>query len=582
MRLRWASWLFLLLPSVATAASDLVLSTLSGPAAVITGQSFQFSYTLKNKGPDVATGISVEIRASPDTRYDGAIPPIDPEICNDASAGSMTSGQTYTHTVTCAWPAGSVGNQYVVARILYNDSLHELTPLDNDKSYGPVQAINGGGTTLDLDVTGLAVTSPIVRGNDLAIGYRVRNLGTGNAGASTAEVRLSTDTTWSANDVSLCTDAVGALSAGGSSTSSPTGCTVPAATTPSTYQVLVKADSASAVSESNENNNVSSVSLDVQGSPVTQPDLQLSSLSVPSTAMPGDTIDVDWTVSNAGAAMSSAALVRFRLSASPTYGTGAPSLCTVNVPAINAGSSTSGTEPCALSAATPWGSGFVVGRVDDAQAVAESDESNNTASDGITVNGPVTQDLADLTLDSIAALSDSAPDDRFPIDYVCANQGVVAASASTTRAWLSADETLDASDTELCSGAVGVVTANGNTSETLRGCHVPAGTAPGDWFVIAGVDADRDVDEAAEDNNLATTTLTILGAGDTGTPTTPGSDTDGDAADTDLDGAGLGGDSDLPKPAYGTLGCGCDTSGSMRGAWFGLLLAAAARRRRQR
>ena len=581
MRLRTAPWLCLLLPSVATAASDLVLSTLSGPAAVITGQSFQFSYTLKNKGPDAATGISVEIRASPDTRYDGAIPPIDPEICNDASAGTMTSGQTYTHTVTCTWPAGSVGNLYVVARILYTDSLHELTPLDNDKSYGPVQAINGGGgTTLDLDVTGLAVTSPIVRGNDLAIGYRVRNQGAGNAGASTAEVRLSTDATWSANDVSLCTDAVGALSAGGSSTLAPTGCTIPAATAPGTYQVLVKADMASAVSESNENNNVSSISLDVQGSPVAQPDLQLSSLSVPATAMPGDTIDVDWTVSNAGAAMSSAVLLRFRLSGSPTYGTGAPSLCTVNVGAINAGSSTSGTEPCALSAATPWGSGFVVGRVDDALAVAESDESNNTASDGITVNGPVTQDLADLTLDSVAALSDSAPDDRFPIEYVCANRGLVSASASTTRAWLSADETLDASDTELCSGAVGVVTVNSITSETLRGCHVPAGTAPGDWFVIAGVDADRDVDEAAEDNNLATTTLTIHGAGDTGSPTTPGSDTDVSAAD--LDGAGLGGDSDLPKPAYGTLGCGCDTSGSAQGAWFGLLLAAAARRRRTR
>jgi subtilase family serine protease len=80
------------------------------------------------------------------------------------------------------------------------------------------------------------------------------------------------------------------------------------------------------------------------------------------------------------------------------------------------------------------------------------------------------------------------------------NQGGGAAEGTTTRYYLSTDTLLDAADLPLGGRAVpglnALQTSTGSTS-----LLVPAGTAPGNYYIIGKADADSGVPETQESNN---------------------------------------------------------------------------------
>ena len=83
------------------------------------------------------------------------------------------------------------------------------------------------------------------------------------------------------------------------------------------------------------------------------------------------------------------------------------------------------------------------------------------------------------------------------------NQGLDPAGTSVTRFYLSSNVAFDAADVLLdATRAVGPL-AGGATSGRTSAITIPAGTAPGPWFVIARTDAGDAVTESTETNNLA-------------------------------------------------------------------------------
>jgi len=88
------------------------------------------------------------------------------------------------------------------------------------------------------------------------------------------------------------------------------------------------------------------------------------------------------------------------------------------------------------------------------------------------------------------------------------NSGGAAAPASTSRAYLSTNTTLDVADTALGSRTLaGLAAGEGHAGTT--GITIPPGTAPGRWYVIVKADADGVVAESYETNNTRYVAITV-------------------------------------------------------------------------
>src|SRR4029453_7052706 len=132
--------------------------------------------------------------------------------------------------------------------------------------------------------------------------------------------------------------------------------------------------------------------------------------------------------------------------------------------------------------------------------VTESQEANNVNYTALVV-GP------DLAVWPTAPTS-AAAGATITVNDTTRNLGGGAAAASTTRFYLSNNPTLDAADLVLGSRAVPAL-AGGATSLGATAMTIPAGLAPGTYYVIAKADADGLIAESAETNNTNYTTIQI-------------------------------------------------------------------------
>ncbi len=155
--------------------------------------------------------------------------------------------------------------------------------------------------------------------------------------------------------------------------------------TAGTVTVQVKADALNAVAESNENNNTLSVAVTTVAPP--QPDLVITGTVLqPQTLTPGQSFQVCPTVKNIGTLASGASQVV----GSPLGGT-APSQV-VGALAVGASSQACLNYPTAPAS----GVTFLTLTADGLNAVTESNETNNTATFGITVTATAAK--PDLTI----------------------------------------------------------------------------------------------------------------------------------------------------------------------------------------
>ena len=81
---------------------------------------------------------------------------------------------------------------------------------------------------------------------------------------------------------------------------------------------------------------------------------------------------------------------------------------------------------------------------------------------------------------------------------------------SNTKIWLSSDGVLDGGDTFLGTRAVPSLDPGGSSAGSTN-VVIPAGKAPGSYFLIANADADGSVPESNEANNVKAKAITVLG-----------------------------------------------------------------------
>jgi subtilase family serine protease len=232
-------------------------------------------------------------------------------------------------------------------------------------------------------------------------------------------------------------------------------------------------------------------------------DLVVSALTSVSGVGAGETVVLSDTVTNVGSAQAGASVVRFFLSSNFSLDAGDTQLDgSRNVGALAAGQTSSGSTTVTLPASLATGPYYIIAMADADEQVAETRETNNTRGRIVSV-GP------DLRGSVFASPSSVARGATLVATDTVSNTGGGAAGASTTRFYLSANFYFDVGDISLgVSRTVpGIAAGSSNSGSTT--ISIPATVSAGTYYLLAIVDADTQVDEVYETNNVAIRRLTV-------------------------------------------------------------------------
>ena len=376
----------------------------------------------------------------------------------------------------------------------------------------------------DLVVSSMTAPSTAGADVDILVTDTTKNQGTGSSLPSNTGFYLSANLSLDGTDVWLASRPVASLGPGVTNQLSTT-LHIPSSTGVGLYYVLAKADWEGAVTENVETNNVRASGVIKIG-----PDLIVSTVTAPATAVAGGTFDVSDTTTNQGAGSSATSTTRFYLSANATLDGSDQLIGSRSVPLLAPGASASFTAPVTVPAATAGGTYYVIAQADGASAVPETAETNNTKFSAAIKVGP------DLIVSAMSAPASAAAGGTISVTDTTKNQGAGPAGASSTGFYLSANGTIGAGDQLIGSRSLGQLAANG-TSTISTPLQIPADTLPGSYYVIGRADWNGNVAETSDTNNdrssgvvriggdLVVSALSVSAAGMAGGPITLGDTT---------------------------------------------------------
>jgi hypothetical protein len=220
----------------------------------------------------------------------------------------------------------------------------------------------------DMDVSAFTVPGEAIAGSTMSVSVTTKNAGTGSSEPSTTRFFVSTNAVFEPTDEVLQeAQAVPALAPGMLLTSSvPVG--IPSDLPAGSYYLIAKADADDVILETNESNNTY-----VRGFSV-GPDLIVWKIGAPSTAAPGTTVTVTFTVQNQGATSAPASTLEFFWSTNISLETSDPSLGTTGVGALAPNGSQSGEMALQIPSDATLGTYYIFAKIDSPNAVAEAKE----------------------------------------------------------------------------------------------------------------------------------------------------------------------------------------------------------------
>jgi len=166
------------------------------------------------------------------------------------------------------------------------------------------------------------------------------------------------------------------------------------------------------------------------------------------------------------------------------------------------------SQAVTIPGGTAPGSYFILVRADALGVVSESNEGNNVTAVALTV----TVSSKDLVIENLAVSPASViPGGSTTVSHNVANRGTVTVTETyTDRIYLSANQIYDAADILLGTshGHTADLAPNATHSNS-QAVTIPAGTAPGNYFILVRADALGAVVESNEGNNVTAVALTV-------------------------------------------------------------------------
>ena len=348
-------------------SADLVVETPSASNSSPTaGSSFILSATVRNQGNGPSAATTLRYFSS----SDATISAQDTQVGTDAVGGLAASGSS-AESINLTAPS-SAGTYYYGACV---DAVSGESDTGNNCSRAVTVTVGAApAPDLVVDAPTVSNNSPTA-GASFTLNATVRNQGTGQSAATTLNYYRSTDATITTQDTQVGTDAVGALSASGSSAES-INLTAPSAAGTYYYGACVDA-----VSGESDTGNNCSPSVTVTVSAAAAPDLVVDAPTVSNNSPTArQSFILNATVRNQGKGPSVATTLHYYRSTDATITTQDTALATDVVDNLSAGATSA--ETIRLFALSDAGTYFYGACVDDVSGESNTD---NNCSSGVTV-----------------------------------------------------------------------------------------------------------------------------------------------------------------------------------------------------
>lgn len=464
---------------------DLVVSAFTAPATVLPGQSVTISVTTRNQGAGFADPTTTRFYMSTNTTVD-ANDTLLPEVhAVPALAPAAVSAVSMSVTLP---PSLQPGAYYLVAKADAGDVVTEKSETNNSTA----RAMSSGP---DLIMTALDMPAVVAPGATLTASYTIQNKGNTGAALSVLELFWSANTSLEAADAFLARIDVAPLAPTGTA-SGQLSFVAPADAALGTYYVIARADSSNVVTESSETNNTMRATVRVGG------DLVVSDLSAPASVGAGASFVMIDTTKNSGSVGVDQSGTQFYLSPDAVLSASDQLLGGRAVPALAAGGTSTASTTLAVPGGTASGLYYLFAKADAANGVAETQESNNTAIRSVRVGPDLVASISSVTTPVTAGSTTVVRES-------ITNNGGGDAGASTVKFYLSKNSALDASDVTLAETRAVDALPPGGSSAGVTSVTVPAGTAPGVYYLIAQADGFAAVAESAESNNTHARTFRV-------------------------------------------------------------------------
>ncbi|HEY5921606.1 MAG TPA: CARDB domain-containing protein, partial [Kofleriaceae bacterium] len=510
--------------------SDLVVDALTSPPSPANGELVPLTFTVRNAGTNTAQGLWDSSGTNTYRWYDRAY------LSTDATwdAADTYVGQVIRHNTPLAasasyqvavtmqmpktYPAGAAH------LILYTDQtayISEYSEANNTRAI-PV-------TITKPDFVVDAATSPTnaAAGELVPLTWTVRNAGTGTANGQWYtngtdsyrwydKVYLSTDATWDAADVYVGEiGRINAPIAAGATYTVNATLKFPTGMTNGSYQLLFIPDGNNDVGEISDGNNVHVRPIDIGRS-----DLIVDAFNAPAQAASGEYVAFSWTAKNTGTNTANGAWYtngtdsyrwydKVFLSSDPVLDAAdiyVGELARINAP-LAANASYSVAPAFQVPTATAPGNYYFLVALDQNANVSEISETNNVGARAVTI---VRSDLVAESVSAPAAAPTGAP---IAISWTVRNAGAGTANGRWytngtdsfrwyDKVYLSTDRTYDAAD--LYMGELSRTSAPlaPSATYTLSATLTLPATPGGAYYVLVRADANADVNEDDETNNV--------------------------------------------------------------------------------
>ncbi|WP_437564441.1 CARDB domain-containing protein [Sorangium sp. So ce542] len=465
---------------------DLIVSAVSGPPSLLPGSAFSASVTVCNQGTTPSHGSSVDVVLSADP----AITPLD-ALAGSGPVAGLSPGQC----ATVAVPASAYvpDGAYRLGAIV--DPMGSLAELIETNNAAPGSVI-GAGNRPDLIVSAVSGPPSVLPGGSFDAEVTVCNQGTQPSYGADVELRLSADATVTAADVPAGGGPVPHLGPGQCATVTfPASAHVP----DGAYHLGAIVDPHGWASELVETNNAGAGALIGVGS---WPDLIVSAVSGPPSALPGSTFDASVTVCNQGTTPGQA-MVELRVSADSTITATDALAGSAPAPYLEPGQCAAIAIPASVYG--PDGAYHLGAIVDPHGWQPELIETNNAASGGLIGAG----NQPDLIVSAVSGPPSVLPGGSFGAEVTVCNQGTQPSYGAHVELRLSADATVTAADVLAGGGPVPYLGPGQCATVTFpASAYAPDGA----YRLGAIVDPHGWAPELVETNNAGAGALIAIGA----------------------------------------------------------------------
>ncbi|MBP9718302.1 hypothetical protein KBD59_03330 [Candidatus Gracilibacteria bacterium] len=244
--------------------------------------------------------------------------------------------------------------------------------------------------------------------------------------------------------------------------------------------------------------------------PLQRADLTSDGSVVPNTIRPGERLDFSNTVINNGNARSALSEVRYYWGSVRDYSR--PHFTTAQFQALNVGQSVQLNNSFVVPANTEPGDYYLYYSIDAANTVVESNENNNNFNQSVTVLQNLQPDLRgeNVTVDDNSVL----PNEEVTFSLDIYNRGTGTSNgAAEVHYYFNRDSASYAANRKVGEDSFPQLNVNARSFESFN-FTIPAGTAPGTYYLSYFVDAETLVGESNENNNQGFVQITIQGGRD--------------------------------------------------------------------